>query len=188
VEGRENLPADRPWIMTPNHVSYLDGFVLANALNWKQLRETSWAGWAGIVAANAFMRFLSRLGRILPVEPARAARTGLALGAIVLQNGKNLVWFPEGGLSPTGELQEFKPGIGLLVDRFPTAVVPVRIQGTRDALPPGRTFPRFCAVRILIGKPCTVDELLRAGRGEKASERIANGLRQKVAELEVQSL
>ena len=183
VIGRENLPNDRPWIMTPNHVSYLDGFVLANALHWKQLRETYWAGWTGIAAANAFMRFLSRLGRILPVEPSRAARTGLALGAIVLQNGNNLVWFPEGGLSPTGELQKFKPGIGMLLERFPTAVVPVRFEGTRDALPPGRVFPRFCAVRIIIGKLWTADELLRAGHGEKAHERIANGLQQKVAEL-----
>jgi long-chain acyl-CoA synthetase len=183
VIGRENLPNDRPWILTPNHVSYLDGFVLANALNWKQLHETYWAGWTEIVAANAFMRFLSRLGRILPVEPTRAARTGLALGAIVLQSGKNLVWFPEGGLSPTGDLQEFKPGIGMLLERFPTAVLPVRFEGTRQALPPGRVLPRFSAVRILIGKPWTADELLRAGRGEKAHERIANGLQLKVAEL-----
>ena len=71
----------------------------------------------------------------------------------------------------------------MLLERFPTAVVPVRFEGTRDALPPGRVFPRFCAVRIIIGKLWTADELLRAGHGEKAHERIANGLQQKVAEL-----
>jgi long-chain acyl-CoA synthetase len=188
VIGRENLPNDRPWIMTPNHISLLDGLVLANALNWKQLRATYWAGWTGIVAANAFMRFLSRLGRILPVEPTRAARTGLALGAIVLQDGNNLVWFPEGGLSRSGELQEFKPGIGMLLERFPTAVVPVRIQGTREALPPGAKFPHFKPVRILIGQPWTATELMQAGKGEKKFEQIADGLREKVASLGGQSL
>ena len=188
VEGHENFPTDQPWVMSPNHVSLLDGFVLANALNWKQLRQTYWAGWTGIVTANAFMRFLSRLGRILPVEPTRAARTGLALGAIVLQNKNNLVWFPEGGLSRTGELREFKPGIGLLLERFPTLVLPVAIKGTRKALPPGHAFPRFSPVRIVIGKPCTAAELLRLGHGEKPHERIAHGLRQKVAELQLQSL
>ena len=183
VEGRENLPDDRPWVLTPNHVSYLDALVLGNALNWKQLRETYWAGWNEIVAANWFMRYLSRLGRILPVEPTRAARTGLALGAIVLQDRKNLVWFPEGGLSRTGQLQTFKPGIGLLLERFPTAVVPVSIQGSRDALPPGRSFPRLRPVRIVIGKARTTEELAREGAGEKPSERITNALEQKVAEL-----
>ena len=187
VIGRENLPDDQPWILTPNHISYLDGFVLANALRWEQLRETCWAGWTGIVAANAFMRFLSRLGRILPVEPTRAARTSLAFGAIVLQEGKNLVWFPEGGLSRSGELQEFKPGIGLLLERFPTAVVPVCIRGTSDALPPDSARLRFRPVRIVIGKPCSAEELRRLGQGEKPSEQIANGLREKIAELQRQS-
>jgi len=183
VEGRENLPNDRPWVLTPNHVSYLDAFVLANALNWEQLRNTYWAGWNEIVAANSFMRFLSRLGRILPVEPTRAARTGLALGAIVLQEGKNLVWFPEGGLSLTGEPQVFKPGIGMLLEHFPTAVVPVSIQGSRDALPPGRHLPSFRPVRIIIGKARTTEELMREGRGQTPHQRIANALQQKVAEL-----
>ena len=183
VEGRENLPNDRPWVLTPNHVSYLDAFVLANALNWKQLRKTYWAGWNEIVAANRFMRFLSRLGRILPVEPTRAARTGLALGAIVLQEGKNLVWFPEGGLSRTGELQAFKPGIGMLLEHFPTAVVPVSIQGSRDALPPDRNFPCFRPVRIIIGQASTTEELMREGSGKTSHQRIANALQQKVAEL-----
>jgi long-chain acyl-CoA synthetase len=184
VTGRENLPNDRPWIMTPNHISYLDGIVLANALDWEQLRQTYWAGWTGIVAANAFMRLLSRLGRIVPVEPTRAARTGLAFGAIVLQDGKNLVWFPEGGLSRSGELQEFKPGIGMLLERFPTAVVPVCIKGTSDALPPDSARLRFRPVRIVIGKPCTAEELRRIGHGEKPHEQIASGLREKVAELQ----
>jgi long-chain acyl-CoA synthetase len=183
VKGRENFPHDRPWIMCPNHVSYLDGFVLANALSWPQLRETYWAGWTGIVTANPLMRFLSRLGRMLPIEPARAARTSLALGAIVLNDGKNLVWFPEGGISRSGEIQEFKPGIGLLLDRFPRAVLPVKIQGTREALPPGRKLPRLSPVAIVIGKPCSVDELIAAGRGEKKFQRIASGLQAKVTSL-----
>lgn len=183
VEGYVNLPRDRPWVLTPNHVSYLDALVLSNALDWPQLRETYWAGWTGIVTANAFMRFLSRLGRILPVEPTRAARSGLALGAIVLQSGKNLVWFPEGGRSPTGDLQTFKPGIGMLLEQFPTAVIPVCIFGTREAWPPGRRFPRLRRIRIVIGKVRMADELIREGAGEKPSERITNALQQKVAEL-----
>jgi long-chain acyl-CoA synthetase len=187
VIGRENLPNDRQWIMTPNHISLLDGFVLANALNWNQLRKTYWAGWTGIVATNAFMRYLSRLGRILPVEPTRAARTGLALGAIVLQKGKNLVWFPEGGLSRSGQLQEFKPGISLLLEHFATPVVPVCIAGTREALPPDTARLRFRPVRIVIGRPCSAEQLRRIGDGKNSHEQIANGLRKKVAELQSQS-
>ena len=183
AEGLENLPADRPWVMTPNHVSYLDPFAIAAVLSWKQLRETYWAGWTGIVSANVFMRLLSRLGKILPVEPTRAARTGLALGAIVLTNAKNLIWFPEGERSPTGELQTFKPGIGMLLERFPTPVLPVFIQGTYEALPMSNRFPRLRSICVMIGKPHGADELMRRGRGRNAHEQIANGLQEKVAEV-----
>ena len=135
------------------------------------------------------MRFLSRLGRILPVEQTRAARSSLALGAITLRNGHNLVWFPEGSLSRVGqgELQEFKPGIGLLLERYPTAVVPVRICGTHDALPPDTRRLRFARVRIIIGRPQSIDELIRRGRGSEPHERIASALHDCVAEIRCDS-
>ena len=183
AEGLENLPTDRPWVMAPNHVSYLDPFAIAAVLDWKQLRQTYWAGWTGIVSANAFMRVLSRLGKILPVEPTRAARTGLALGAIVLKSGKNLIWFPEGERSPTGELQSFKPGIGMLLERFPALAIPVCIQGTHEALPPAGRIPRLRSIRVVIGNRHSAEELMRDGRGQKSHERIANALQEKVAEL-----
>jgi long-chain acyl-CoA synthetase len=183
AEGLENLPKEKPWVLTPNHVSYLDPFAIAAVLNWNQLRQTYWAGWTDIVLANPIMRFLSRLGKILPVEPTRAARTGLALGAIVLKNGRNLVWFPEGGLSVTGQLQTFKPGIGMLLEHFATPALPVFIKGTYEALPAGNRFPRLRSIRVMIGKPHGPDELMRRGRGRRPHEQIANGLQEKVAEL-----
>ena len=129
------------------------------------------------------MRFLSRLGKILPVEPTRAARTGLALGAVVLKSGKNLVWFPEGERSLTGELQPFKPGIGMLLERFPISAIPVCIRGTHQALPLGERVPRLVSIQVVIGKVRTADELVREGHGEKPHARIANALQEKVAEL-----
>jgi long-chain acyl-CoA synthetase len=183
AEGVENLPKGKPWVLTPNHVSYLDPFAIAAVLNWNQLRQTYWTGWTDIVSANPVMRFLSRLGKILPVEPTRAARTGLALGAIILRDGKNLVWFPEGERSATGRLQTFKPGIGMLLDRFATPALPVFIQGTYEALPMGNRFPRLRSICVMIGKPHGADELMRRRRGRNAHEQIANGLQEKVAEM-----
>jgi long-chain acyl-CoA synthetase len=147
------------------------------------LRRTYWAGWTDIVAANPVMRFLSRLGKILPVEPTRAARTGLALGAIVLKSGKNLVWFPEGGRSPTGDVQTFKPGIGMLIERFPTPTIPVFISGTREAWPIGRRFPRPHPVRVVIGQPLDLRVLEQRGDGAKAHEQIARVLQDRVTEM-----
>jgi len=187
VEGRDNLPNDQPWVIIPNHVSYLDPLAIAAVLNRDQLRNTYWAGTSRIFIANRIMCFLSRLGKILPVEPTRAARTSLALAAIVLKDKKNLVWFPEGGLSPTGELQQFKPGIGMLLERFPSAAVPVFIGGTHEAWPVGQRFPRPRKISVLLGEPRTADQLLRQGEGDHPHERITNALRMEIVRLARQS-
>src|SRR6266702_3033308 len=183
AEGLEHLPEDRQWVITPNHVSYLDSFAIAALLDWNQLRKTYWAGWTGVAFANPVMRFLSRLGKILPVEPIRAARSSLAFGAVILKNKKNLVWFPEGGLSPTGELQDFKPGIGMLLEHFPTSTIPVFIRGKHEALPPGKFFPKPHPIQVVFGQPLDACELKRKGRGEKPHQQIANALHDSVAKL-----
>jgi long-chain acyl-CoA synthetase len=182
-EGLEHLPQDRQWVLTPNHASYLDPFAIAAILDWNQLRKTYWAGWTGVAFANPLMRFLSRLGKILPVEPERAARSSLAFGAKILKNKKNLVWFPEGGLSVSGELQEFKPGIGMLLEHFPVSVIPVSIHGTHEALPPGKILPRPHAIRVVFGKRLDARDLKREARGGKTHQQIAKALQTKVAEL-----
>ena len=183
VEGLEHLPEDEQWVMTSNHASYLDPFAIAALLDWNQLRKTYWAGWTGIVLANPVMRFLSRLGKILPVEPMRAARSSLAFGATILKNKKNLVWFPEGGLSANGELQDFKPGIGMLLEHFPARVVPVFVHGTHQALPPGKFFPKPHAIYVVFGKALDAQQLKREGRGEKPQQEITNALHDYVAKL-----
>jgi len=119
----------------------------------------------------------------LPVEPTRAARSSLAFGATILKNKKNLVWFPEGERSPNGKLQDFKPGIGMLLEHFPTCVIPVFVRGTRAALPPGKFFPRPRTIRVIFGKPLDVRELKGQGRGEKPHQQIASSLRDCIAKL-----
>jgi long-chain acyl-CoA synthetase len=183
AEGLEHLPQDRQWVMTPNHVSYLDPFAIAALLDWSQLRKTYWAGWTGVIFANPVIRFLSWLGKILPVEPTRAARSSLAFGATILKNKKNLVWFPEGERSTSGELQDFKPGIGMLLEHFPVSVIPVFVCGTREALAPGKFLPRSHPICVKFGKPIDARELKRDGRGEKPHQQIASALQEKVAEI-----
>ena len=183
AEGLEYLPQDRQWILTPNHVSYLDPFAIAALLDWRQLRKTYWAGWTGIIFANPLMRFLSRLGKILPIEPTRAARSSLAFGAIILKKKKNLVWFPEGERSANGKLQEFKPGIGMLLEHFPAPVIPVFVHGTHQALPPGKFLPRPRMIRVVLGKPLDARELERESRGEEPHQKIASALHDAVGKL-----
>ncbi|MDQ3965139.1 MAG: 1-acyl-sn-glycerol-3-phosphate acyltransferase, partial [Actinomycetota bacterium] len=183
VEGLEHLPKEDPFVLTPNHVSYLDPFALAAALGYRRLRQTYWAGWIGAAFGNPLTRLVSRLAQAVPIDPHRAGVSSLAFAAAVLKREKNLIWFPEGERSASGELQPFRPGIGMLLNHFRAPVVPVFIHGTYEAMPRGKFLRRLKKITVVFGEPLEVDELEQQGEGEEPQGRITQALRDRVAEL-----
>jgi len=141
VEGRENLPRQGPFLVCPNHASYLDPFAVGAALPRRLLRDTYWAGWTGILYTSRLRRRFSRVTQVVPVDVDHTAGSSIVLGGAVLGRGQVLVWFPEGARSPDGTLQRFLPGVGLVVRQHPVPIVPVNITGNFEAWPLGRPFP-----------------------------------------------
>ena len=183
VKGLENLPEKGQFIFTPNHVSYLDSFVIAAAFSFDRMTRTYWAGWTGAAFANPFNRFVSRLAQTIPIDPEKGVFSSLAFAAAVIKQGKNLVWFPEGMRSPDGELLPFKPGIGILLERFQVRVIPVFIHGTHEAMPVGRLRIRRVPVMITFGNPLDKKDLEKEGRGDEAKDRIVAALHNRIIEL-----
>ncbi|MBD3348107.1 MAG: AMP-binding protein, partial [Candidatus Eisenbacteria bacterium] len=183
VEGAENIPESPPYLITPNHVSFLDPFVLGAAMGTVNLRHVYWSGWERAAFSNPLKRGISRLARTVPVDPHRAAISSLALGAAVLKRGHALVWFPEGTRSRSGRIEDFKPGVGLLLDAYRVPVLPVIIHGSHEAWPVGRKFPGLHPIRVVFGDPLSPEDLEERGDGEEAPERIASALRASMIEL-----
>src|SRR5205807_4449529 len=117
------------------------------------------------------------------IDPSRAAISSLAFGAAVLKDGQNVIWYPEGQRSLTGELQPFKPGIGVLLHEYRVPVVPVFLQGTYQALPPGRILPHLEQITVRFGPPLDPRRLEQEAEGDEPHERIARALHDHVAEL-----
>jgi long-chain acyl-CoA synthetase len=182
VKRLDRLPADDQFVLAPNHVSFLDPFVIAAALPFKVLHRTYFAAWTGVAFRNFLFRFISRLGKAIPIDPQRALSTSLAMAAMVLKQKNNLIWFPEGERSRTGVLQEFRPGIGILLAHYRVAVVPVYIRGAYEALPRHRVWPRFKQITVEFDSPVTPEELENQGRGEQPQERITSGLQRRMKE------
>ena len=185
VEGLERLPEGK-FVLTPNHTSYLDPFVLGAALPYRQLRTMYWAGWTGIAFRNMLFRGFSRLAQVVPIDPDRGAFSSLAIGAAVLSRGRNLAWFPEGHRSLTGELDPFRPGLGILLNHpsYRDAwLVPVYIEGGYQAWPPGHATPRPGRIRVIFGEPVAPETLRDEGEGEEPHERMMNALHDRVRDL-----
>lgn len=75
----------------------------------------------------------------------------------LVSRGWNLLLYPEGTRSRTGELGPFKAGVGLLARVTARPVVPVHIEGSHRALPCGTWWPRRGTIRVRYGTPLFCD-------------------------------
>jgi len=183
VEGTGHLPQRGPYVLCPNHTSYLDPLALDAALPWPVLRQVYWAGAADILFTSGWRRAFSRTVRVLQVDPVLGIRAGLALSATILRRGNVLVWFPEGWRSQDGNLQPFLPGIGALMLRSPAPVIPVYISGAFDAWPRDRRFPRLHPLTVRFGSPLDPKQWQGLAAGGEAEEQIALSIKNAVAAL-----
>jgi long-chain acyl-CoA synthetase len=67
--------------------------------------------------------------------------------------GVNILIFPEGGHSRDGKMKPFQLGLGVMVKELGIPVVPIKISGTGQVLPPGARFPKRGRVTVTFGKP-----------------------------------
>ncbi len=189
VYGLDNIPDKGPYVITPNHRSYLDGPLVSAALPHKHLKHLYWAASEQAAFGDPVRSYFSRLGQALPVNTDHAAFSSLAFGGSVLKRGNNLVWFPEGQRSPTGSLQPLKPGIGRLLDHLETQhpqsiqVVPVHIEGSQWSMPPGTALPRPTPISVTFGKPQSAASLREEGEGDEGFERITDGIEKRLRSL-----
>ncbi len=186
VFGRERLE-DRGCILCPNHASYLDGFILAYAVPGPTRRRLFSLGYAGYFDVPV-IRNLLKLVRVIPVDSARHVVEAMQVSAYILRHGRVLALFPEGFRTPGGELGQFKKGVAILAKELGVPLLPVYIQGSYAAWPPGVTLPRPRPIQVIFGRGYSWEELRDRGLREapEASDydAISLGLRQEVLRLQ----
>jgi long-chain acyl-CoA synthetase len=182
IIGAENLPLrGRPYIIAPNHVSFLDPLLLGVSFPWEVARDACYLGWSDYFRSGSGRRFARRY-HIFPVDVGRNLVRALQLGAASLALGRILVVFPEGERSLDGRLQEFKRGTALLTRHTGAPVVPAAILGAFEAWPRGRSLPRPGQIQLVFGPPVDFRESF-TDDAEADVERINGELRGKIADL-----
>lgn len=154
VSGLEGVDAKAQCLFMANHLSFLDGPLLAMAV-----RRT-----ARIILKKSLFR-IPILGSVMrhvgfvPVD-----RKGLKGGQRSLRRAARLMrekrWsflvFPEGTRSRDGKMLPFRRGGFFLALESGAPIIPVTISGTYELMPKGQWYSRSGEVRIVFHDPVPV--------------------------------
>ena len=149
IYGRIQIPARGPYILAPNHQSYVDAPVVLSGLTCRQIKTCYFFATEQHVRSK-FRRALADKNNTIIMEQAHLKESIQKL-AQVLKEGKNIVIFPEGSRTHDGELGDFKLSFAILSKEFNIPIIPVCIRGAYDALPRHRKYlyPRHIEVHYL---------------------------------------
>ncbi|HQF41774.1 MAG TPA: AMP-binding protein, partial [Ignavibacteriaceae bacterium] len=138
-EGLENIP-EGPFIIAPNHQSFFDGLFVAVFLKNKLMKQTYFYAKEKHVKSK-LLKFIANKNNVIVMD-LNDLKTSLQKLAEVLKRGKNIIIFPEGTRTLSGEIGDFKKTFAILSRELNVPVVPVAIRGAYDALPRGTHFPK----------------------------------------------
>ena len=149
--GRENIPANGPFILAANHESYLDGMFVMSAVPNKLIRHTYFVAKEKHVTRPATVYLASKLNVI--VLHMSNLKTSIQQLGEVLKRGESIIIFPEGTRTETGKLGEFKKTFAILSVELGVPVIPVTIDGAYEAMPKHQKVPSCGNVSVTIHKP-----------------------------------
>lgn len=181
VQGRDRVPPEGPFLACPNHVSFLDGFLVAAALPPTAVRHALAMGEADYVTHGLAGR-VARFAGVAPIDPSRTLRRAMSCAAAALKDGRAVILFPEGTRSLDGTLQELKQGAAILAANLSVPIVPVAVEGAFAAWPRGAPWPRLRPCRVRFGEPIDPAPF---GEDPEAAERLTAALRRALLELGV---
>jgi long-chain acyl-CoA synthetase len=185
VSGREQLPAHGPYLICPNHQSYLDAFILAGALPQTVFRDAFYVG-ASEYFEGRIGSWGARLTHVVPVDPDSNLVRAMRAGAHGLRGGRILVLFPEGERSIDAEIKTFKKGAAILSANVGVPIVPVALDGLAEIWPRAG-WPRLHKLLPFVGERARIrfGSPLEPGKrqSEEAYAALTARLRRAVVEL-----
>ena len=180
VTGLEKLPEQGPYLICPNHQSYLDAPVVLSLLPWPIYSQVFHLGTSEIWGWG-WRRKLARTVRLIPVDPDANLVAGMRAGAYGLRHGKILTLYPEGERSIDGAPKRFKKGAAILAVHLGVPIYPVAIDGFYDVWPRGKSPQRFSKLSVRFGDPILPPP--PGNNPEAAYVQLTAELRQRVLEM-----
>lgn len=178
----ERIPEEGPLLLVCNHVSYMDALVIAGAVRRPVRFVMDYHIFSTPIIGGFF-----KLAKTIPIGPKAKVPDiyDAAFDRIdeELAAGNVVCIFPEGKLTRDGEIDTFKAGVDIILERRPVPVVPMALQGLWGSFfsncggPAFRHLPKrfWSKIQLWASDPVTPDDAssvvlegnVRALRGDK---------------------
>ena len=181
IVHRERMLQTGPVILAMNHESYLDPPLAGNACDRpiyffarRTLLDVPVLGW-----------LLPKLN-VIPVDQEGMDRTALKATIRVLKGNHGVLIFPEGARTLDGNLQPALPGLGLIIAKTLSPVVPMRVFGAHRALPRGGRKLRLARITLVVGEPLHFTAADIAAGGKQVYARLSQRVMDAIAAIHLE--
>ena len=151
---RQRLLENQPCIIVANHSSHYDAGVLLSAFPYFTMHRVHPVAARDYFFSNRLQAaFFTVFLNVLPIERSARMKDAFVETEEALSRGHSIIIFPEGTRSPSGQVEDFKVGVGYLAARWKLPVIPAYIDGAHAAMGKGRNVPKARKISVVFGKP-----------------------------------
>jgi len=180
-KGLDNIPEQGAAVLVCNHVSYVDALLIAGACR-RPVRFVMDKNIANMPVAKYFFKWVKAIPICAQGKSPKIYQQAFDRISQELADGEIVCIFPEGKLTRTGEMNEFKKGIEKIISRNPVSVIPLGLKGVWGSFfshKKGRAFTtlpsRFWSrIEIVADEPIVPEEVSAKELQAKVEVLIAN--------------
>jgi len=144
TSGQQRLdePA-APVLFVANHSSHMDTPLILCALPARWRRRTAVAAAADYFYGDRRLAALVSLAfNTVPIRRKGGGTGNLEHVEALLADRWSLLLYPQGTRSHEGDTERLRSGAAVLAAAHQLTIVPIRVEGTLAAMPPGQSWPR----------------------------------------------
>ena len=148
--GRENIPKDRNFIVSPNHISYFDPFIAGEAVR----QPIAFMGKKELFE-NPILAFLLDGLACFAVNREKLEVSTIKTALNIFKTDRwRLGIFPQGGIRRNRKIEKINKGFAVIAKQMKTDILPIGITGCEEY----NWIPFKGKVRVVIGEPISYNQ------------------------------
>ena len=148
--GRENIPSDRNFIIAPNHISYLDPFVVGEAVK----KPIAFMGKKELFENKTLAFLLDGLACFAVNREKLEVSTIKTAINVFKTNRWMLGIFPQGGIRRNKKIEKINKGFAVIAKQMKTDILPIGITGSEEY----NWIPFKGKIKVIIGEPISFNQ------------------------------